>query len=153
MMSSIKDNVTPMSNDFRQHCHNWLVEKFPSVASQGLIDGKSIEKWLDYICVEVKNRWQLASRSWNYLLTKPQFKKFFGAQIKITEQTTSAMETLEADCDDMEVVVPIDLSDLSIFEAFNCPNCDFKSKDRILFKTHVIENHEHVKGELTVWNF
>ena len=151
LLTSVKAkvaNTTPMSDDFRQHCHNWLLEKFPSLAEEGsLVDGKSIDKWLDYICVEAKSKWKgSANRTWKTLLGQ----KLFAAEIKVSLAPTTMDTTMD---DDMELdtsdlpQAPIDLKDLTIFQTFNCPNCDFKSMDRILFKTHVIQNHDYVKGE------
>ena len=159
MMSSIKDNVTPWCDDFQQHCQNWLVANFPSAVANGaLVEGKSVDKWLEYISVETKSRWRQAGRSWKTLLSKPQSKKFFGVPIKVTlneeasatDLDTAMDTTANSDLNEMELeheaLAPINLGDLSVFQEFFCPRCDFKSKDRILFKTHVIKNHDYVKG-------
>ena len=65
------------------------------------------------------------------------------------------VDTVETETNEMEVEQippepPINLKDLAIFQAFNCPVCEFKSTDRILFKTHVIENHDYVKGKQNI---
>ena len=145
--------ITPFAENFRQTCQDWLLEQFPTVRENGLLDGKTLDKWLDYITVETKNKWQNGGRCWKILESRNS-RKFFGASIKYTPQlepNDTAMDTIETDTikdsDAMDVEPPINLEDLAVFQAFNCPNCDFKSKDRIVFKTHIIENHDYIKGE------
>ena len=135
-----------MSEEFWKHGHDWLLEKFPNLAEEGtLVDGKSVDKWLDYITVETKNRWRgSANRTWKTLLGQP----FYRAEIKVT--LDMAMDTTTDDgmeLDTCEAPSPIDLKDLTIFQNYNCPRCDFKTSDRILFKTHVVKSHEYIKGE------
>ena len=157
LLASVKaqGDITPMSEtDFRQHCHNWLLEKFPNLATGNyLVDGKSVEKWLDYIAVETKNRWiNKASRTWNTLLG-PKCQTFTRIEVKVSQAPTfeneTEMDTTFDDGMDIDVnEVPVDLKDLSIFQYFNCPKCDFKSADRIQFKEHVIRNHDYIKGKM-----
>ena len=161
---------TPLCDEFRQICHEWLSEKFPSLTENDLVDGKTREKWLDYISGETVKRWKLGNNDWKPMFGQ-RFKKFFEIEIKIStpEQPPTLTPDLELDMNkdndmDMDVDQPlIDLADLTAFQVFVCPQCDFKSNDRILFKTHVIKNHEYVKGEfkiginscchITMWKF
>ena len=144
--------VTPLCDEFRKLCHDWLIEKFPSLTENSLVDGKSIEKWLDYISEETVKRWKLGKNAWKPLFGS-RFRSFFGIEIKVSTPEEPLAMTTESETDDnMDIDMvepPIDLSDLTIFQVFDCPyqGCDYKSKDRILFKTHVIKNHNYVKGE------
>ena len=144
--------VTPLCDEFRKLCREWLIEKFPSLTENDLIDGKSIEKWLDYISEETVKRWKLGKNAWKPLFGQ-RFERFFNIEIKISTPEKPSTADLELDTNmdigmDMDVdQPPIDLADLTAFQVFDCPQCDFRSNDRILFKTHVIKNHEYVKGE------
>ena len=152
LLTSVKEkvaNTSPMSDDFWQNCHNCLLEKFPSLAEDGsLIDGKTVKNWLDYFCDKTKSRWRgAANRNWKTLLGNT----FFDISIVISSLALNVEPSMDDSMTDAPMEIeqspPIDLKDLSCFQAFNCPRCDFKSNDRILFKTHVIENHDYVKGE------
>ena len=149
LLTFIKTKTSPLADDFRQHCHDWLLEKFPSLTEGegGLVDGKSVDKWLDYISVETKNRWKgSANRTWKTLLGQ----KFYEIEIKVSPAPTTTTSQLEVamDIDTVAAPAPIDLKDLSVFQAFNCPRCEFKCADRIMFKNHVIKSHEYIKGKL-----
>lgn len=148
--------VTPLCENFSKICHDWLFETFPFLTENHLIDGKTVTKWVDYISEETLKRWKIGKNDWKPLLGS-RFRSFFGIEIKISnpEQPLAMTNELETDMEidiENDVIIdtpPIDLSDLAVFQVFECPSqdCDFKSKDRILFKTHVVKNHDYVKGE------
>ena len=152
--------ITPLCDSFRQCCHEWLLQKF-DLTENTLIDGKTVQKWLDYITEETVKRWRAAKRVWKPLFGPTKLGNFFRIEVKVSTLATSVTDDdLDANLDTahtdegMDVdEPPVDLSELSVFQYFNCPKCDFKSRDRTLFKTHVIKNHDYVKGELHYFPF
>ena len=112
--------VTPLCENFRQICHEWLLQKF-DLTENTLIDGKTIEKWLDYITEETLKRWRAAKRVWKPLFGPTKLGNFFKIEIKISHvKSLAATSTneLETKLDgNLDTEMAMDVDEAPIVEA------------------------------------
>ena len=132
---------SPSSSDFRVVCESWLDEKFPG-ASQ--IDNKSKDVWLSYFCKKATESW----RKKNFI--KKDFLKmtFFAIDINATELIMDIDPQPDTEPEPALPLIDLKNGDLTNFQFYVCPTCDFKSQERLPFMTHVVQDHPYVQGKI-----
>ena len=76
---------------------------------------------------------------WNYFA----FGTLVRNQTDFLKMNQNCKEMMKKDEDN-----PWDVNSLDVFRNYNCPECDFKDSDRLVFRDHAI--YEHALGGLHV---
>ena len=78
---------------------------------------------------------------WNYFV----FGTLVRYQTDFSKMTQNCKEMMKKDDKDN----PWDVKSLDVFYNYNCPECDFKDSDRLVFRDHAI--YEHAQAKL-IWS-